>query len=191
MYCRLHHSGVCPRQVFPLQRHSWVVWAGSLLSAWGNISKWKSARLGIIVITLHSSHFSHQMRRTRGYSQRDPGEKMSNIRLQVGGIIPSEWAVRRQHYLARISYTCQSGFTLSGRKHRYCQADGSWSPTELPDCSRKNISSPLSASLSSTVTLLQPWAARCQSTPVTGGSSSTPSPSTLWYHTSVTTATWS
>ena len=90
MYCRLHHSGVCPRQVFPLQRHSWVVWAGSLLSAWGNISKWKSARLGIIVITLHSSHFSHQMRRTRGYSQRDPGEKMSNIRLQVGGIIPSE-----------------------------------------------------------------------------------------------------
>ena len=140
----------------------------------------------------HSAFFSFQPSDAENPRIFPTGSWRENVKHSAAGRwYNSQWAVRRQHYLARISYTCQSGFTLSGRKHRYCQADGSWSPTELPDCSRKNISSPLSASLSSTVTLLQPWAARSRSTPVTGGSSSTPSPSTLWYHTSVTTATWS
>ena len=42
-----------------------------------------------------------------------------------------------QTFGCRISYTCEPGYQLSGRTHRYCQADGSWSPQLLPDCKRK------------------------------------------------------
>ncbi|XP_065566642.1 sushi, von Willebrand factor type A, EGF and pentraxin domain-containing protein 1-like isoform X3 [Artemia franciscana] len=37
-------------------------------------------------------------------------------------------------FSCRITYVCQPGYDLVGRSNRYCQADGSWTPTELPSC---------------------------------------------------------
>ncbi len=37
----------------------------------------------------------------------------------------------------RVTYACQDGFELFGRANRYCQADGTWTPFELPICVRK------------------------------------------------------
>ena len=34
-------------------------------------------------------------------------------------------------------YSCEPGYQLSGRTHRYCQADGAWSPHLLPECKRE------------------------------------------------------
>ncbi len=42
-----------------------------------------------------------------------------------------------QTFGCRISYKCRAGYELDGRQHRYCQADGSWSPRILPECVRK------------------------------------------------------
>ncbi len=42
-----------------------------------------------------------------------------------------------QTFGCRISYSCRPGYELVGRQHRYCQADGSWSPRILPECVRK------------------------------------------------------
>ena len=42
-----------------------------------------------------------------------------------------------QTFGCRISYQCRAGYELVGRQHRYCQADGSWSPRILPECVRK------------------------------------------------------
>ena len=42
-----------------------------------------------------------------------------------------------QTFGCRISYSCRAGYELVGRQHRYCQADGSWSPRILPACKRK------------------------------------------------------
>ena len=42
-----------------------------------------------------------------------------------------------QTFGCRISYSCRAGYELVGRQHRYCQADGSWSPRILPECVRK------------------------------------------------------
>ena len=42
-----------------------------------------------------------------------------------------------QTFGCRISYKCRAGYELDGRQHRYCQADGSWSPRILPQCVRK------------------------------------------------------
>lgn len=39
-----------------------------------------------------------------------------------------------QTFGCRISYKCRAGYELDGRQHRYCQADGSWSPRLLPQC---------------------------------------------------------
>lgn len=39
-----------------------------------------------------------------------------------------------QTFGCRISYSCRAGYELVGRQHRYCQADGSWSPRILPEC---------------------------------------------------------
>lgn len=39
-----------------------------------------------------------------------------------------------QTFGCRISYGCRAGYELVGRQHRYCQADGSWSPRILPEC---------------------------------------------------------
>ena len=44
-----------------------------------------------------------------------------------------------QTFGCRISYKCRAGYELDGRQHRYCQADGSWSPRILPQCVRKWI----------------------------------------------------
>ena len=44
-----------------------------------------------------------------------------------------------QTFGCRISYKCRAGYELDGRQHRYCQADGSWSPRLLPECVRKSI----------------------------------------------------
>lgn len=40
-------------------------------------------------------------------------------------------------YGCRVTYHCADGFELVGRSDRHCQADGSWSPKELPACVRK------------------------------------------------------
>ncbi|XP_017775518.1 PREDICTED: CUB and sushi domain-containing protein 3 isoform X2 [Nicrophorus vespilloides] len=37
-------------------------------------------------------------------------------------------------YGCRINYHCPDGFELVGRNERFCQADGTWSPKELPTC---------------------------------------------------------
>lgn len=37
----------------------------------------------------------------------------------------------------RVEYHCAEGYELVGRAERYCQADGTWSPRELPSCVRK------------------------------------------------------
>ncbi|XP_075238075.1 hig-anchoring scaffold protein isoform X6 [Lycorma delicatula] len=37
-------------------------------------------------------------------------------------------------YGCRVSYHCADGFELVGRSERFCQADGTWSPKELPAC---------------------------------------------------------
>ncbi|XP_063237081.1 sushi, von Willebrand factor type A, EGF and pentraxin domain-containing protein 1 isoform X2 [Bacillus rossius redtenbacheri] len=37
-------------------------------------------------------------------------------------------------YGCRVAYHCADGFEVVGRQERYCQADGSWSPKELPSC---------------------------------------------------------
>ncbi|KAL0277452.1 UNVERIFIED_CONTAM: hypothetical protein PYX00_004721 [Menopon gallinae] len=34
----------------------------------------------------------------------------------------------------RVEYHCAEGYELVGRAERYCQADGTWSPRELPSC---------------------------------------------------------
>uniref|UniRef100_A0A0P5PLV4 Sushi, von Willebrand factor type A, EGF and n=1 Tax=Daphnia magna TaxID=35525 RepID=A0A0P5PLV4_9CRUS len=34
----------------------------------------------------------------------------------------------------RVTYYCTAGFDLVGRANRYCQADGTWTPGELPIC---------------------------------------------------------
>ncbi|XP_068084486.1 sushi, von Willebrand factor type A, EGF and pentraxin domain-containing protein 1 [Anabrus simplex] len=34
----------------------------------------------------------------------------------------------------RVAYHCADGFELTGRGERYCQADGTWSPRDLPVC---------------------------------------------------------
>ena len=44
-----------------------------------------------------------------------------------------------QTFGCRISYKCRAGYELDGRQHRYCQADGSWSPRLLPECVRKGL----------------------------------------------------
>jgi len=46
-----------------------------------------------------------------------------------------------QTFGCRISYACEPGYQLLGRTHRYCQADGSWSPKVLPEC--KPVSCPV------------------------------------------------
>lgn len=40
-------------------------------------------------------------------------------------------------YGCRVTYHCADGFELVGRPDRHCQADGTWSPKELPACVRK------------------------------------------------------
>ena len=40
-------------------------------------------------------------------------------------------------FSCRVTYSCQPGFDLIGRANRYCQADGTWTPVELPVCVRK------------------------------------------------------
>lgn len=37
-------------------------------------------------------------------------------------------------YGCRVQYTCAEGFELVGKKERFCEADGNWSPKELPTC---------------------------------------------------------
>lgn len=37
----------------------------------------------------------------------------------------------------QVTYHCSPGFDLVGRANRYCQADGTWTPSELPICVRK------------------------------------------------------
>ena len=40
-------------------------------------------------------------------------------------------------YSCRVEYVCQTGFEIVGQsRYRYCQADGTWSPRELPSCKR-------------------------------------------------------
>lgn len=37
-------------------------------------------------------------------------------------------------YGCRVLYQCGSGYEIVGKAERYCQADGSWVPKELPTC---------------------------------------------------------
>lgn len=34
----------------------------------------------------------------------------------------------------RVTYHCAEGYELVGKLERFCQADGSWTPKELPSC---------------------------------------------------------
>lgn len=34
----------------------------------------------------------------------------------------------------RVTYHCSDGYELVGKTERFCQADGSWTPKELPTC---------------------------------------------------------
>lgn len=34
----------------------------------------------------------------------------------------------------KVTYHCGEGYELVGKSERYCQADGSWTPKELPTC---------------------------------------------------------
>ena len=34
----------------------------------------------------------------------------------------------------QIKYECVPGFELVGKDTRYCQSDGTWTPSELPTC---------------------------------------------------------
>ena len=34
----------------------------------------------------------------------------------------------------QIKYECVPGFSLVGKDTRYCQKDGTWTPSELPTC---------------------------------------------------------
>ena len=36
--------------------------------------------------------------------------------------------------LLQIKYDCVPGFELVGKDTRYCQSDGTWTPSELPTC---------------------------------------------------------
>lgn len=40
----------------------------------------------------------------------------------------------------QVTYHCSPGFDLVGRANRYCQADGTWTPVELPICVRESAS---------------------------------------------------
>lgn len=52
--------------------------------------------------------------------------------------IPHGWhAGECLTYGCRINYHCADSFELVGRSERFCQADGIWSPKELPTCVRK------------------------------------------------------
>ncbi|KAK7866166.1 hypothetical protein R5R35_001392 [Gryllus longicercus] len=49
--------------------------------------------------------------------------------------IPNGWHAGECHtYGCRVTYHCADGFELTGRGERFCQADGTWSPKELPAC---------------------------------------------------------
>jgi len=34
----------------------------------------------------------------------------------------------------RVTYHCGEGYELVGKQERFCQADGAWTPKELPTC---------------------------------------------------------
>ena len=36
--------------------------------------------------------------------------------------------------ILQIKYECVPGFELVGKDTRYCQSDGTWTPSELPTC---------------------------------------------------------
>lgn len=40
-------------------------------------------------------------------------------------------------YTCRATYECAKEYELVGRAERTCQADGTWSPKDLPTCVRK------------------------------------------------------
>lgn len=37
-------------------------------------------------------------------------------------------------YGCRITYHCAENYELVGKSERFCQADGTWTPKELPTC---------------------------------------------------------
>lgn len=52
--------------------------------------------------------------------------------------IPHGWHAGECYtYGCRINYHCADGYELVGRNERFCQADGTWSPKDLPTCVRK------------------------------------------------------
>ncbi|GLH01650.1 Locomotion-related protein Hikaru genki, partial [Gryllus bimaculatus] len=57
--------------------------------------------------------------------------------------IPNGWHAGECHtYGCRVTYHCADGFELTGRGERFCQADGTWSPKELPACVQINCGHP-------------------------------------------------
>ena len=184
---RIPRGRLRPRQVFPLQHHGSVVWARPHLQAW--------------VSDVSTNWLSDEI--------------LSNISAITCGEpedIPAGILERKcQTFGCRISYTCEPGYQLAGRTHRYCQADGSWSPQLLPECKRELKLVIMTSNAPETVhvvcagyllfrpwlvshkyvTLFQPSPAPLPRIQPLVAWCSTRWPTTPWSPTSATTATWS
>ncbi|XP_023215811.1 protein lev-9-like [Centruroides sculpturatus] len=57
---------------------------------------------------------------------------------ELTAIENGQFKVTGDHFGARVHYTCDEAFWMSGSKERVCQGDGSWSDRS-PECRRKGI----------------------------------------------------
>lgn len=52
-----------------------------------------------------------------------------------------QFKVSGDYFGARVTYTCDDGFYMSGPRERVCQGDGSWSD-QPPDCKKEGTINP-------------------------------------------------
>lgn len=134
---RLCHGRFCPCQMLPLQRHGSVVWPRyymqrcvlAVLSAWAKIFLKENFTCELfLVFELAGIYIYIYISFLAAIRCSDPDP------IENGDV-----ERKCQTFGCRISYKCRAGYELDGRQHRYCQADGSWSPRILPQCVRKWI----------------------------------------------------
>ena len=55
---------------------------------------------------------------------------------ELGPMDNGVFKVTGDHFGARVTYTCNEGYWMSGPKERVCQGDASWSE-HSPECKQK------------------------------------------------------
>lgn len=59
---------------------------------------------------------------------------------ELGPMDNGVFKVTGDHFGARVTYTCNDGYWMSGPKERVCQGDASWSE-HAPECKQKGTNS--------------------------------------------------